>query len=336
MFVHWRSAARWRVDACGLGLLLSALAPPLAAQRKAKDVPEFTRQGLLIANFAAGRGATVKLGSQAANAVRSRVAKLVNKRELDVISGGDIAYKLEVAGYSPDSTPDIPEMRSLGRYFRVDEYLWASVSNGEGGPTISGDLVLYRDDRLRQPLPPAKAPSLDSAATLYAQAVAAARAQLAPERRCENALRDGSAARAIAAAREGIAAYPRAAIARTCLVWALQRGGHPAAEVLGAARELLDIDERNPYALEAAAISLDSLRQRDDAASYWLRLAATDTANIELQSRVGYALLDGGNARRGEPFLQGLTKTYPEELRFIQLLWRASYDVKDWQQATAA
>ena len=30
-----------------------------------------------------------------------------------------------------------------------------------------------------------------------------------------------------------------------------------------------------------------------------------------------------------------MTKTHPEELRFIQLLWRASYDVKDWQQATA-
>lgn len=336
MLGHWRSASHWSIDACELGLLLSTLAAPLAAQRKAKDVPEFTKQGLLIANFAAGRGATVKLGSQAANAVRSRVAKLVNKRELDVISGGDIAYKLELAGYSPDSTPDIPEMRSLGRYFRVDEYLWASVSIGEGGPTISGDLVLFRDDRLRQPLPPAKAPKLDSAAMLYAQAVAAARVQLAPERRCENALRDGSAARAIAAAREGIAAYPRAAIARTCLVWALQRGGHPPTEVLGAARELVDIDERNPYALEAAAISLDSLRQRDEAANYWLRLAATDTANIELQSRVGYALLDGGNARRAEPFLQALTKSHPEELRFVQLLWRASYDIKNWQQATAA
>jgi hypothetical protein len=336
MFGHWRSASRWTVDAYWLCLLLPTLAAPVAAQRKGKDVPEFTRQGLLIANFAAGRGATVKLGSQAANAVRSRVAKLVNKRELDVVSGGDIAYKLELAGYSPDSTPDIPEMRSLGRYFRVDEYLWASVSNGEGGPTISGDLVLYRDDRLRQPLPPAKAPKLDSAAALYAQAVAAARAQLAPERRCENALRDGSASRAIAAAREGIAAYPRAAIARTCLVWALQRGGHPPGEVLEAARELLDIDGRNPYALEGAAISLDSLRQRDEAANYWLRLAATDTANIELASKVGYALVDGGNARRAEPFLQALAKAHPEELRFTQLLWRAAYDVKDWQQATAA
>ena len=76
------------------------IAPVLQAQRGKKEPLEFTRQGLLIVNFIPGPGADLRLGRRAADAVRDRVAKLVNKREVEVIDGDEIRTQLERAGYN--------------------------------------------------------------------------------------------------------------------------------------------------------------------------------------------------------------------------------------------
>jgi len=139
------------------------------AQRGKKDQQEFTPQGLLIVNFAPRAGADMKLGRKAADAVRSRVGRLVDKKEVNLIDAGDVGYRMERAGYNPDTTYDLQEIRSAGKYFRADEFVMASVSNGPAGPRLSGSLMLLRDERLRQPLPDATAPKLDSAAVLFAR-----------------------------------------------------------------------------------------------------------------------------------------------------------------------
>ena len=198
-------------------LALATLAPSSQAQRGKKEPLEFTRQALLIVNFAPGSNADARMGRRAADAVRDRVDKLVNKREVEVIDGDNIRTQLERAGYSPDTTFDLSGARVIGRFLRADEFLVAHVSSTPAGPRISGHLVLLRDEHLRQPLPDATAPNLDSAAHMFARSLANARLQLVPERRCENALREGSALRAVAAAREGVNAYPASTIARTCL-----------------------------------------------------------------------------------------------------------------------
>jgi tetratricopeptide (TPR) repeat protein len=316
--------------------LLLAVASAGAQRGKKDPQPEFTRQGLLIVNFAPHAGADMKLGRRAADAVRSRVGRFVDKKEVEIVDAGDVEYRMERAGYNLDTTFDMPAIRSTGKYFRADEFVMAAVANGPGGPRLSGALVLLRDERLRQPLPDAAAPKLDSAALLFARSIAAARAQLAPERRCENALRAGSGLRAVEAAREGVAASPRGAIVRTCLVWALRQNGAPATEVLAEAESLLAIDSVSPHGLEAAAVSLDSLRRREQAAGYWLRLAATDTSDLDLDVRIGYALLDGGNAARAEPFLTTLSDAHPDDIRFLLQRWRAAYENKHWPAAIAA
>jgi tetratricopeptide (TPR) repeat protein len=317
-------------------LLMLATAVSAGAQRGKKDPPEFTRQWLLIVHFAPRAGADMKLGRRAGDAVRSRVGRLIDKKEVELIDAGEVGYRMERAGYNPDTTYDLQEIRAAGKFFRADEFVMASVSNGPTGPRLSGSLVLLRDERLRQPLPDATAPKLDSAAVLFARSVVAARVQLAHERRCENALRAGSGLRAVEAAREGVNAYPRGSIVRTCLVWALRQNGAPATEVLAAAESLLAIDSVSPHGLEAAAVALDSLRRREPAAGYWLRLAATDTTDLDLAVRVGYALLDGGNASRAEPFLVALSNAHPDDIRFVLQKWRAAYENKHWPVAIAA
>jgi tetratricopeptide (TPR) repeat protein len=243
---------------------------------------------------------------------------------------------MERAGYNPDSIYSISDIRAIGRFLRADEFVLARVSNTPAGPRLSGQLVMFRDEQLRQPLADVTAPKLDSAAVLFAKNIAVARAQLVYQRRCENALREGTGAQAIAAAKEGVATYAKSTIARTCLVWALRQTKAPSAEVLAVSKEILAVDSLNVHALEAAAIALDSLKRRPEAADMWLRLADTDTANVDLALRVSYSLFDGGNAKRAEPFIVRVENTHHEDLRLTQQKWRISYENKSWSHAIEA
>lgn len=316
--------------AAGL-LMLGATASLVRAQ--GKPVQEFTRQGLLIVNFAPHAGANPKLGKKAGEEVRSRVTRLTNKKESEIIDGGEIEFRMIRSGFDPDTTFTIADVRAVGQLMRADEFLWAWVSNGPAGPTLGGELVMFRDEKLRQVIAPVTARNLDSAATLFAKSVVAARTQLVPNRRCENSLREGDGQKALAHAREGVAGYPRSVIARTCLMWAQRVTKYPAAEVLKTAREILAIDSTSVPAIENAAIALDTLHRREEAAPYWLRLAASDTTNVDLAIRVAYALLDGGNSKVAEPFITKMSAANPDELRIHQLKWRIAYENKSWASA---
>lgn len=318
-------------------LLLLGLAAPVVAQRAKKEAPEFTKQSLLIVNFAPGPGADIRFARDGADAVRSRAAKLINnKREVEVVDDRTVVDALWRAGFNPDSMYAIDGIRTLARQMRADEIVIGKVTRSGNTAKISGELVLTRDERMRQPIAEVSAPKLDSAAMLFARALHAARAQMTNERRCENALHDGDGASAIATTREAIAAYPRSTVARMCLVYALHETHAPATEVLAVSRQVLAIDSTNVHAIEYSAMALDSLKQRDDAARMWLRFARTDTANLDLAVRVAFALSDGGNTKVAESFTTTLAKDHPDEIRLHQQKWRASYENRSWAHALEA
>jgi tetratricopeptide (TPR) repeat protein len=81
---------------------------------------------------------------------------------------------------------------------------------------------------------------------------------------------------------------------------------------------------------------LDTLRRRDEAATMWLRLAATDTADVELTQRVLYAMIFGGNSRRAEPLVLRASDDHPENVTLLRLRWRITYDNKNWPRAITA
>ena len=312
------------------GLLGALAAAPAAAQKKG---PEFTRQGLLITTFVPHGTADFGFGRKAADEVRGRVSKLSNKREVDVISGGDIGWQLTRAGMPDDTLLDEATIRTLGRLMRADEYVVGAVERGPGRVRLTGRLVLMRDRRMSEPLPPATGQDLGPAADQFGRAVAAARSELVPQRRCENALRDMQPERALQYAREAVAAYPAGVLAHVCLTWALRATGAPSAEVLTAAKEVLAGDSLNPHGLENAAIALDSLRRRDESATYWLRLAQTDTADLELTQRVVLAMVFGGSVRRAEPLIVRVADAHPDSIGLRRLAWRVTFENRHWPAA---
>ena len=114
------------------------------------------------------------------------------------------------------------------------------------------------------------------------------------------------------------------------------RRARSSGEVLTAAKEVLAGDSLNPHGFENAAIALDSLRRRDESATYWLRLADTDTADLELTQRVVLAMVFGGSARRAEPLIVRAADAHPDSLGLRRLAWRVTYENRHWPAAIKA
>jgi len=319
---------------------LPVFAPAANAQKKGQ---EFTQQGILVANFwVVGRQTPsldkndMRFGRRVGDAVRDRLGDLVNKREAKVISGRDIRESLVLSSLNPDTALTLQDLRQQGEFFRADELVVGRVTRAKDALRIDAELVLWRDLRMRQPIPAITSNTLDRAVDQLAARLNEARSQLRYQRRCENFLRDGEGARAIQAAREGVATYGRGALARTCLMTAYKLTGAPATQVLQEAQGVLAIDSVSPFALETAAEALDSLKRRDEAAAMWLRLAATDTTNLELIERVVWAMAEGGNSRHAEPLIVHVSDAHPENIRLVRQKWRVTYDNRHWPVAISA
>ena len=320
-----------------LGLIeLGTADHAIAAQERTAESPEFARQSVLIVNFTPRNGADVKAGKRVADEVRGRVSRLLNKKEAEVVKGYQIARAMEESSLNPDSTFSPTAYRAMGSVFRADEYLQAFIGGDSTGIRLWGELVLSRDERMRQPLPTIRAPSLDSAAELFAQELIAARTQLVPQRRCENALNAGQATRAEAAARLGVAAYPRSTLARACLLTSMRQLRIAPQDILVEARRMLAADSTNPYGIEAVALALDGMQQPDAAAVMWFRLLATDSTNVTVALRVARALNDDGNTKAVEPLIARLTAKYPNDISVTEQRWRSAFRNRDWPRAVSA
>jgi tetratricopeptide (TPR) repeat protein len=92
----------------------------------------------------------------------------------------------------------------------------------------------------------------------------------------------------------------------------------------------------NPHGLESAAVSLDTLHRASEAGTYWLRLAGTDTANLDLTQRVVLAMILDGNARRAETLIVRAADAHPDSLGLRRLEWRVAYDNRHWPLAIRA
>jgi tetratricopeptide (TPR) repeat protein len=311
-------------------LLLTAVTPvrnPLGAQRR----QEFTQQGLLISPF---KSADKKLGNRVADGVRGRVDKAANKHELEVIDETAVSNALTNAGFPADVAPDLSQVRALSRFLRADEYLMGTVDRTPLGFRVRARLILARDVRMQQPLPEAVDSNADRAAARVAAALTEARRQLAPQRRCENHLREGRTREAIAAAAEGVGLYPQSTLARSCLLAAHLVVGTAADSVLSIAGEILRVDSANFYALQGAAEAYDALKDKERAAAMWTRLHSVDTVDVELSEKIVAALLSNGNSKKAEPLIERMSNAAPDHLGLMRLRWQVLFANKSWKEAS--
>ncbi len=308
-------------------LFLSLCARPAFAQA----TREFTRQEILVNNF---ESSDPRLGRQAASAIRGRVQRLYSRRDVVVAGTGDASVLLAGSGIDVSLPLTGGALTGVARALRSDEILSGKVTS-LGGESIQldGRLSLVRDERLVQPLRAVRAPTLDSAAALFALSVQAARVQLYPHRRCENAARQLRFQQAIDAARAGLVADAPQAILRTCLMTSLVQIGADSRQVLHEADAVLAVTPESYWALESAASAYDALGDKGRAGAHWLRLAATDSFNVDLTRRVVRALVRDGNSRLARPLAERLSNADPDDVGMLRMRWQAVFSLKEWREA---
>jgi len=317
--------------ALGAAILLLATVSPMRNSLGAQRRQEFTQQGMLVSPF---KSADKKLGNHVADEIRGRVDKAANKRELEVIDEKAMTTALFNAGFPADLVPELSQVRALSRYLRADEYLMGTVDKTPAGIRVRANLILARDVRMQQPLPEVVDPDADRAAARIAASVTEARRQLAPQRRCENFLRDGKPKQALDAAAEGVRLYPRSTLARGCLLAAQLVIGSAADSVLTVAGEMLRVDTGSFYALQGAAQAYDALKDKDRAAAMWTRLHQVDTVDVELGEKIVAALLFNGNSSKAEPLIARLSDNAPDHMGLLRLRWQVLFTNKSWKEAT--
>ena len=267
------------------GLVASGMAGAVDAQVARQPDPNTPR--MMVLTFRTN--APGNSGVQAADALRSRLGSDIPYKQLWQIPNTEINAVLEASGYRKDEPLSSNDARELGRQLRADEFVQGNVRKDGESWKIEATLHLVRDPSLAQPLSVATSAKPGDAAKALAAELVEARKQLGPEKNCVNAARDKNWDKAMASAREGIALFPKAVIARTCLLNAMFETKATDDAQLAMAEEILAIDSRSRRALSIAG---DIYRRRNLA-------TPTDTANANkmIQAYTGLIAADPTNTR---------------------------------------
>lgn len=318
------------IAACGIALGLSVAPARASAQYNRAPDPNATR--VMVPVFASS---DKKIGEQAADAVRSRLNSDLPFKQVYVLPKTDINAFLEGSGF-PTNEPLAPhDAKALAQQMRADEYLTGSAEKTATGFRVEANLVLARDNALVQPLGTVEAAKLSDAAGTLSKELKEARKQLEAERKCVNAARAGKYPEAIAAAREGIGAYPKATLARICLANVFVTQKAPAETLLVYAREIVGIDPKSRPGLAILAEAYRTLGQQDSAVVTLTRLLATDPTNPRLQRDVVEALAAVANPGVARPVIDEAVAQNPGDPDLLRLRWLILLSVRDYKAAFA-
>ncbi len=317
----------------GIGFALGGIVlMPSLASAQINRVPDPNAIRVMVSVFKAGEKG---LGVQAADAVRSHMTAEFPFKQVYVLPRQDINATLEASGFPTTDALQPHDARALANLLRADEYITGGATKTASGYKVEGVLVLARDNALVQPLGSYEAPKLDAAAGMVSKELKEARKQLEFEKKCVYAARDGKLDAAIGFAKEGIAAYPKATLARICLANVLVTQKAPNNAQLAIAREIVTIDPRSRPGLALLAQAYRTANMSDSAVLTLTRLLATDPSNPRLQKDVVDAVAALANPALARPIIDDAVANNPGDPELLALRWKILLAVKDYKAAFA-
>ncbi len=305
-----------------VGLAAIAASPVLAQSSK-------TGERVMIPTL---QSSDKQLGVQAAEAIRDRLQKETNIRDLVVVPKADINNSLQSSGYSTTEALAPGDAKALATLVRAPQYLEGTVTRTPTGYKIDSRLIISRDMTKGQALPTAQGTKLDDAADQVARAIKDARRQLPAEEACHNDVAQGKYQEAVSAARQGLVGYPTANIVGVCLAEAYNALKMPDS-VVAVAERIRANDPRNTPALRMLA---EAYRARNDTTKRLLvlsSLAAADPTNIRLIQDVVNEYAAMGHAQQAIPLVRDLLQNNPGDPALLNLAWLVYLNAKDYQGA---
>jgi hypothetical protein len=323
--------------------LTFALAVASAAQAQSprressRDSPrEFTQQALVVVPFRSdSTGALRDDAHRIADATRNRLGKLLDGREVDVLANYRLNALLVKSSYRRNAELSDVETRLVAGELRADEIVVGTVRREGRQLVAEARLARIRNWTMQQPLPPVRGGTPEAVGEAVAGEVIKARAQLVGLRRCENALSKSDLATAAREAEAAIRAYPRAVIARDCLIAALRDGTTGADSLLRVAEDVLAIDSTNTFAEVARAQSLEALRRTREAVTLWNRVYARHYDSLALATTVVEALLRLQQAPIALTDVRALAARFGDKPELRRLRFRAFSQLQQFADAAS-
>lgn len=316
----------------GFGLALGGTLVPSVASAQYNRVPDPNATRVMVAVFRSGEKG---LGVQAADAVRSRMTSEFPFKQVYVLPKQDLTATLEASGFPVTEALEPHDQKALATLLRADEYVTGTVSKTATGVKVEAALVLARDNALVQPLGTYEAKSVGDASKLLSTELKEARKQLEFEKKCTNAGRQGQYDAAIAAAKEGIAAYPKATLTRICWANVLITQKAPAEQMLDISKQIVDIDPKSRPGLAILAQAYRDTKQSDSAVVTLTRLLSTDPKNPRLQKDVVEALAALANPKVARPVIDEAVQANPGDPELLRTRWLILLSTRDFREAFA-
>jgi len=322
----------------GLAVAFAAVVVPSAgAQRNQVPGPDTRR--VLVTAFRGDPEGGVKLADE----LRNRIQSEFSIKVLMPTSKKDIDNTLTQSGYRPDSALGAPEIRDLAKLVRGDEVLDGTVTKTPNGYRVYARLFLARDVALSQPLYNGESNDLGDVAKQIVHEYDNARKQLKGNQDCENAIRDGKNAEAIAAARRAISEYPNATIARLCLASAFQAQKATADSlgpwkdsVIAVTRAITALDKQSRIAYQ---LQYDAYKAKHDTLNLVPALLGymnSDPTNSSLRESVIAEVIGLGKADIAVPIAKQLVADNPGDPSYARTYFLVLGAAKDYKDAVAA
>ncbi len=317
----------------GAGTLALFGASVSASAQPQRRPPEPNAKFVLVEVFRANGIPEKNVGEKAADEMRKRVEREFSRKDVYLVPKEEMSGILEASGFPADVPLEPHDARALAAQLRADEYITGTVTKIDTGYTVQANLVLTRDNSLVQPLGEASGRKLADAMAALGAELKLARAQLGHELRCVNAAREGKLDEAAAAAREGIAAYDKAVLARVCLanVMVSQKASDTALLKISQEIVALSPTSRNGLALKAQAYR--ALNEPDSAITTLTKLLATNPNDARLQKDVIDAITAFGNPRIARPIVEEAVAKNPGDADLLRLRWLILFAVRDYKEA---
>ncbi len=284
-------------------------------------------------------------GAKAAEELRDQLKDKFNPKDVYVLPTKDVNNTLEQSGFSASEPLAGNDEKALANLLRADEYVTGVVNKSGTGYTVDARMVLARDNTLSQALPTATAGKIGDAMDNVSKSVREAMKQLEGEHNCFSKARGGDLSGALAAARQGIAAYPQATLARLCSANVFYSEFQKATShadsvtladsILGVTRLITQQDPRSVAALTFNAQMYKVIGDSTQARATLLQLIRADPSNDKLITQIVNELAGSGHANDAIPLVKELLDRSPGDPQLLHTAFLVYLAANDWKSAVA-
>ena len=315
-------------------------AVPSLVQAQRQQVPGPDTKRVLVTTF---RG-DVEGGVKAATEIRDRITSEFSVRQLLPTSKKVIDTALVNSGFTPDSALSPNDIRELARLVHGDEVIDGTVQKTPTGYRVNARFFLPRDVALSQPLVTnLETNNLGDAAKEVVREYDRARKQIPDNQACENGLRANTPAVAMSAARHGIADYPKATIARLCLVRSYaamtttaDSAGPWRDSVIAITKVVLDLDNVSRMAYQFRIEAFKQLRDTANLVPALMGYMNSDPSNAALREQVIPEIVQLGKASLAVPIARSLAEENPADPSYAKTYWLVLRAAKLFKESVKA